>query len=411
VTGIVLESVRKEFAGGVVAVRDISLEVAPGEFVALVGPSGCGKTTTLRMVAGLEEISAGNVRINGRDVTQMPPRHRDIAMVFQNYALYAHMSIRRNMGFGLKMSKLPKEEIARRVDAAAEVLGIVPLLDRKPKQLSGGERQRVAMGRAMVREPAAFLMDEPLSNLDAKLRVEMRGEIVNLQRRLGTPTLYVTHDQIEAMTMGDRVAILRDGDLQQIGSPEELYERPVNAFVATFIGSPAMNLVRGRLHSAHGEPRVRVGGCDLPIVPQLLRRSPRLSDHPPGEVIVGIRPEDFCGPEQAAPGVHGVIDATVVRAESLGSELIVYFELADEQLTVAPVDGGEPAESARDEAEAVIDEAEPVSGTVVPDVIPRLLTARLGRSVPLREPGPERLGFELERLYFFNPQTGQAIGH
>ena len=298
-SGIVLDSVRKEFAGGVVAVNDLNLEIEQGEFVALVGPSGCGKTTTLRMVAGLEEITSGQVTINDRVVTRMPPRQRDIAMVFQNYALYAHMSVRRNMGFGLKMAGMPKDEIRRRVDDAAAMLSVTKLLERKPRQLSGGERQRVAMGRAIVREPAAFLMDEPLSNLDAKLRVEMRAEIVNVQRRLGTPTLYVTHDQVEAMTMGDRVAILRLGELQQLGTPEELYEKPVNVFVATFIGSPAMNLFPGRLVTHNGEPRVSIGSSDIPLSRSVLQRSPKLHEHAADEVVVGIRPEDFSSPEQS----------------------------------------------------------------------------------------------------------------
>jgi len=238
-TGIVLEQVRKEFPGGVVAVNDLSLEVNQGEFLVLVGPSGCGKTTTLRMVAGLEEVTSGEVFIGGKRVTDEPPRSRDIAMVFQNYALYAHMRVKDNIGFGLKMSGHSKGEIRPRVLEAAEILGITDLLDRKPGQLSGGQRQRVAMGRAIVREPAAFLMDEPLSNLDAKLRVEMRAEIISIQRRVDTPTLYVTHDQIEAITMGDRVAILRDGSLEQLGTPDDLYARPANTFVAGFIGTPA----------------------------------------------------------------------------------------------------------------------------------------------------------------------------
>jgi len=222
---ITLESLTKHFPGGVVAVNDLSLEVEPGEFLVLVGPSGCGKTTALRMVAGLEPVTSGQIRINDKLVTKLPPRDRDIAMVFQNYALYAHMSVRGNMAFGLKMARVKKPEIRRRVDEAAAMLGLVDLLDRKPRQLSGGQRQRVAMGRAIVREPAAFLMDEPLSNLDAKLRVEMRGEIIRVQRRIAAPTLYVTHDQTEAMTMGDRVAILRDGLLQQLGTPDEIYDR------------------------------------------------------------------------------------------------------------------------------------------------------------------------------------------
>src|SRR3954449_5718016 len=242
---VVLKHLEKKYPNGFHAVRDVNLEIGDGEFMVLVGPSGCGKSTTLRMVAGLEEVTGGQVRINGRVVTGLAPRHRDIAMVFQNYALYAHMTVGANMGFGLKMAGTPKREIAERVRAAAEILDITDLLARKPRQLSGGQRQRVAMGRAIVREPAAFLMGEPLSNLDAKLRVEMRGEITSLQRRIGTPTLYVTHDQTQAMTMGDRVAILRDGGLGQLGEPAELYERPVNMFVAAFIGSPAMNLIDG----------------------------------------------------------------------------------------------------------------------------------------------------------------------
>ena len=244
---ISLEGVTKRFPGGVVAVDDLSLEVEPGEFLVLVGPSGCGKTTALRMVAGLEPVTSGQIRINDKVVTRLPPRDRDIAMVFQNYALYAHMSVRGNMEFGLKMARMPKDEIRRRVDEAAAMLGLVELLNRKPRQLSGGQRQRVAMGRAIVREPAAFLMDEPLSNLDAKLRVEMRGEIIRVQRRIAAPTLYVTHDQTEAMTMGDRVAILRDGVLQQLGTPDQIYDNPVNTFVAGFIGSPSMNLIEARM--------------------------------------------------------------------------------------------------------------------------------------------------------------------
>jgi multiple sugar transport system ATP-binding protein len=390
VSGIILESVRKEFAGGVVAVNDISLEIERGEFVALVGPSGCGKTTTLRMVAGLEEITAGHVRINGRVVTNVPPRQRDIAMVFQNYALYAHMSVRRNIGFGLKMAGMAKDEIRRRVDTAASVLNIAPLLDRKPKQLSGGERQRVAMGRAIVREPAAFLMDEPLSNLDAKLRVEMRAEIVNLQRRLGTPTLYVTHDQVEAMTMGDRVAILRAGELQQLGTPEELYENPVNVFVATFIGSPAMNLLPGQLQSDNGQCRVVVGGSEVPVPDSVIRRSAKLRDYGSREVVVGIRPEDFSFEQRRD---HG-LDINVVRAESLGSELIVYFD---------------PPGQAADGASSSPEQLAEGTGQLA-DATPRLLTARLARNAALRRAGPGRLSVDPERLYFFDAETGEAIG-
>ncbi len=394
-SGIVLESVRKEFAGGVVAVNDLNLEIEQGEFVALVGPSGCGKTTTLRMVAGLEEITSGQITINDRVVTRMPPRQRDIAMVFQNYALYAHMTVRRNIGFGLKMAGVPKDEIGRRVDDAAAMLSIAKLLDRKPKQLSGGERQRVAMGRAIVREPAAFLMDEPLSNLDAKLRVEMRAEIVNLQRRLKTPTLYVTHDQVEAMTMGDRVAILRSGELQQLGTPEELYERPVNVFVATFIGSPAMNLFPGRLRIDNGQTRVSIGGSDIPLSDAVLRRSPKLHGRPAHEIVVGIRPEDFSSADQSRSGAHSQLDVKIVRAESLGSELIVYFEPLGESSS-----GGEVPPT----QELIAEATDQVAGGT-----PRLLTARLSRTASVREAGPARLAVDLDRLYFFDPKTGDAI--
>jgi multiple sugar transport system ATP-binding protein len=397
VSGIVLKSVRKEFAGGVVAVNDLSLEIEEGEFVALVGPSGCGKTTTLRMVAGLEEITSGEVTINDRVVTRMPPRQRDIAMVFQNYALYAHMTVRRNMGFGLKMAGMPKDEIRRRVDDAAAMLSVTKLLDRKPRQLSGGERQRVAMGRAIVREPAAFLMDEPLSNLDAKLRVEMRAEIVNVQRRLGTPTLYVTHDQVEAMTMGDRVAILRLGELQQLGTPEDLYEQPVNVFVATFIGSPAMNLFPGRLRTDNGECRVSIGSSEIPISDAVLQRSPKLHQHSTPDVVVGIRPEDFNSPEQTRSAGHSQLDVKVVRAESLGSERIVYFE---------PLDGSSSGADGPTTHALVAEATDQAPGGT-----PRLLTARLSRGASVQDEGPARLAVDLDRLYFFDPNTGDAIGH
>jgi multiple sugar transport system ATP-binding protein len=355
--GVVLEGVRKEFPGGVVAVDDVSLEVAPGEFVVLVGPSGCGKSTTLRMVAGLEPLTAGAVRIGGRDVTGLPPRHRDVAMVFQNYALYAHMTVAANIGFGLKMNDMPKAEIAPRVQRAAEILGITELLARKPRQLSGGQRQRVAMGRAIVREPAAFLMDEPLSNLDAKLRVEMRAEITNVQRRIGAPTLYVTHDQTEAMTMGDRVAILRDGVLEQLGTPLELYDAPVNAFVAAFIGSPAMNLVDATIEDDAGARFACFAGARLPIPRD------RLGAFAGERVRLGLRPEDL------GRGGEGIIELPVARTESLGSETIAYLDA-----------GGD-----------------------------RPLLARMDRRAGLREGEPARIPVDLDRLYFFDAETGAAI--
>jgi multiple sugar transport system ATP-binding protein len=360
---ISLDGVTKHFPGGVVAVRELSLEVEPGEFLVLVGPSGCGKTTALRMVAGLEGVTSGEIRINGRAVTRLPPRDRDIAMVFQNYALYAHMSVRGNMGFGLKMAGTPKAEIRRRVDEAAEMLGLVELLDRKPRQLSGGQRQRVAMGRAIVREPAAFLMDEPLSNLDAKLRVEMRGEIIRVQRRIAAPTLYVTHDQTEAMTMGDRVAILRDGVLQQLGTPDEIYDDPVNTFVAAFIGSPSMNLIEARLVRDRGDLAVVFGASRIALPASVPGARPGLAAHAGGEVILGIRPEDL------SASADGAVQTTVERVESLGSELVAYVEAG----------AGRP------------------------------VTARLERKQAVAEGGPLRLTVDPERLYFFDSASGAAI--
>jgi multiple sugar transport system ATP-binding protein len=357
---ITLESVTKHFAGGIVAVDELSLEVEPGEFLVLVGPSGCGKTTALRMVAGLEPVTSGQIRIADRLVTKLPPRDRDVAMVFQNYALYAHMTVRENMAFGLKMARTPKPEIRRRIDEAAEMLGLADLLNRKPRHLSGGQRQRVAMGRAIVREPAAFLMDEPLSNLDAKLRVEMRSEIIRVQRRIAAPTLYVTHDQTEAMTMGDRVAILRDGVLQQLGTPDEIYDDPVNVFVAGFIGSPSMNLVPARLEDGG----VSVAGARLPIPPRVLDTRPGLAAYAGRDVTLGVRPEDF------APAGEDGVELVTRRVESLGSELVAYLEAGE----------GGPA-----------------------------LTARLPRKAEVRDDVPVRLAIDLDRLYFFDPESGRAI--
>jgi multiple sugar transport system ATP-binding protein len=368
-SGIVLERVRKEFPGGVVAVRDLSLTVEPGELVVLVGPSGSGKTTVLRMVAGLETVTAGQVSIAGRIVTGLAPRHRNVAMVFQNYALYAHMTVRANIGFALKMAGMPNHEIRTRVNQAANILGITELLDRKPRQLSGGQRQRVAMGRAIVREPAAFLMDEPLSNLDATLRVEMRAEITNVHQRIGAPTLYVTHDQTEAMTMGNRVAILHQGTLEQIGTPMELYERPVNVFVAGFIGSPAMNLLPATLDSSGDHWYATVGGCRLPIPPTARAALRPFAGH---DILLGLRPEDLVSTHDMRDSEHGIIQATVARTESLGSELLVYLSL----------NGDTPS---------------------------RPLTARLDRRATVHQDTPTRIGVNLQRLYFFNPTTGAAI--
>ena len=364
---ISLESVTKHFPGGVVAVNDLSLEVEPGEFLVLVGPSGCGKTTALRMVAGLEPVTSGEIRINDRTVTRLPPRSRDVAMVFQNYALYAHMSVRNNIGFGLKMAKVPKDEIRRRVDEAAEMLGLTDLLNRKPRQLSGGQRQRVAMGRAIVREPAAFLMDEPLSNLDAKLRVEMRGEIIRVQRRIAAPTLYVTHDQTEAMTMGDRVAILSNGVLQQLGTPEEVYDRPVNAFVAAFIGSPSMNLVDAKLERDGDGLAVTFAGARIPLPDDAAASRPGLAEQVGGPIKLGVRPEDFGRPSGAE------IEVEVTRLESLGSELVAYLT--------------------------------PTGGEDAPQ-----MTARLDRGEKLVQGEKARVTVDVRRLYFFDAVTGDAFG-
>ncbi|MGI8863672.1 MAG: ABC transporter ATP-binding protein [Solirubrobacteraceae bacterium] len=398
-TGIVLEGVTKEFPGGIVAVREISFEVQPGEFMVLVGPSGCGKTTTLRMVAGLEEVSGGEVRIDDRVVTGLPPRHRDIAMVFQNYALYAHMTVRDNIGFGLRMHGMAKKEIHRHVDDAAEILGIVDLLARKPRQLSGGQRQRVAMGRAIVREPAAFLMDEPLSNLDAKLRVEMRAEITNVQRRIRAPTLSVTHDQTEAMTMGDRVAVLQDGVLQQLGSPSELYDHPANIFIAGFIGSPAMNLVATRLENSDGRYVVPFGRSEIVVPPGLLDRRAGLAGYAGREIILGIRPEDISDAARS-PGSDGIVAATVTRTESLGSELVLYFEPARAGASATGPPGAEAAAA---------ENGGPVSVDVLGNPKGTPLTARLGRGASMAEGSTSQLALDLDHLYFFDRASGAAI--
>src|SRR4051795_5215849 len=302
----------KKAYGPVTVIPDLNLDIEDHELMVLVGPSGCGKSTALRMIAGLEEITGGEIEIGHRVVNDVPPKDRDIAMVFQSYALYPHMTVRENLEFGLKIRKTPKAEMDRLVDEAAQILGITGLLDRKPKQLSGGQRQRVAMGRAIVREPAAFLMDEPLSNLDAKLRVEMRGEIIRVQRRIAAPTLYVTHDQTEAMTMGDRVAILRDGVLQQLGTPDEIYDNPVNTFVAGFIGSPSMNLIDARVDGT----AVVFGNTRLEVPEAVTAARPGLAAYAGRDIVLGIRPEDF------RSAGNGTVELMVNRVESLGSELM-----------------------------------------------------------------------------------------
>jgi multiple sugar transport system ATP-binding protein len=370
---------RKSFDGGTVAIDDLDLVVADGEFLVLVGPSGSGKTTVLRVAAGLERATSGDVLIGGEVVNGIAPPDRDIAMVFQTYALYPHMTVYENMAFGLKLHRVGKSEIRQRVHAAAKMLELDELLKRKPAQLSGGQRQRVAMGRAIVREPAAYLMDEPLSNLDAKLRVEMRTYLGTLHQQLRTTTLYVTHDQTEAMTMGDRVAVMRAGRLQQADLPQVLYDRPANTFVAGFIGSPAMNLLRGRLSGDDGAISLKLGEAVLPLPRSLLTRRPGLAGYVGREIIVGIRPEDI---EDAAlvPSANGAsLPVHVTLAEPLGAEVIAHFPLAGEVEPVAAANTG------------------------------ALLTAHLSPRTGARSGQPLRVVIDVERLHFFDPEGEEAV--
>ncbi|MDI3341492.1 MAG: sn-glycerol-3-phosphate ABC transporter ATP-binding protein UgpC [Sphaerobacter sp.] len=332
---VTFDHVTKRF-DGVVAVHDLVLAIEDGEFLVLVGPSGCGKTTALRCLAGLEEVTSGDILIGDRVVTHVPPKDRDIAMVFQNYALYPHMTVRDNLAFGLKLRGTPKEEIERRVKTVAEILGIETLLDRKPKQLSGGQRQRVALGRAIVREPQVFLMDEPLSNLDAKLRVQTRAEIIKLQQRLGTTTVYVTHDQVEAMTMGHRIAVMNAGVLQQLDTPQNLYDHPANLFVATFIGSPAMNVFPAEVTTSPEGVRVVAADVRLTLPPECGARLREWAGKP---ILLGIRPEHFhvvTDPERVAPG--RVVRLPVELVEPLGAETLLHVRGPAEQTLVARVD-------------------------------------------------------------------------
>jgi multiple sugar transport system ATP-binding protein len=379
---IALRGVTKTYPNGFLAVKETDLDVADGEFMVLVGPSGCGKTTLLRMVAGLEDITGGTLTIGGRVVNDLGPKDRDVAMVFQNYALYPHMTVRDNIGFALKLRKLPKEQIQAKVDEAAAVLGLTEWLDRKPGQLSGGQRQRVAMGRAIVREPSVFLMDEPLSNLDAKLRVQMRAEVSRIQRRLGVATLYVTHDQVEAMTMGDRVTVLREGVVQQCADPQTLYDRPANLFVAAFIGSPAMNLYRASV--AEGARSIKLGSqeVDLPEAVRVAR--PALAGYAGTTVVVGLRPEHLpaAGDGDVGPFLEGDVDLI----EALGSELLVHFSIDAERVV---------AEGAADE------EALSLGGAGVARVDPRAAV----------KPGTRgRFVLDVERMHFFDPASGEVIG-
>ncbi|MDA8371543.1 MAG: sn-glycerol-3-phosphate ABC transporter ATP-binding protein UgpC [Nocardiopsaceae bacterium] len=391
-----LAGVGKTYPDGTSAVTDLDLDIADGEFLVLVGPSGCGKTTALRMVAGLEEISSGTLTIGDRVVNRTPARDRDVAMVFQSYALYPHLSVRDNIGFGLQLRKVAKSEIKKRVEAAAETLGLSEHLDRKPRNLSGGQRQRVAMGRAIVRDPQAFLMDEPLSNLDAKLRVQMRAEISRIQRDLGVTTIYVTHDQVEAMTLGDRVAVMKKGVLQQVASPQELYDRPTNIFVAGFIGSPAMNLLQGSLE-ADGDgdgARLALGDQTLAVPGPLLAERPALRGYIGRGVAVGIRPEDMEDAELDGARDGAVLDSTTELVEALGSELLVHF-----RITAAPVVTEDTKELARDAGADGLP-AEAASSGLIARFSPRSRTA-IGH--------PVRVRVDTGRLYFFDPVTGAGI--
>jgi multiple sugar transport system ATP-binding protein len=378
---IEIDSLVKEYPGGVRAVDGVSLQVEEGEFIVLVGPSGCGKTTLLRSIAGLEEVTGGRISIGGRDVTHLAPRDRDIAMVFQNYALYPHMTVRRNLGYGLKVRGVGKNEIGRRVEDVSRLLVLDQLLDRRPASLSGGQRQRVAIGRAMVREPAAFLMDEPLSNLDAKLRVLMRAELARLHQRLGVTTVYVTHDQVEAMTLGHRVAVMRDGVIQQVDAPQTLYKSPANLFVAAFIGSPAMNLVSVEC----SREAIQIGDFSVPVAEVHLPSEAR-------EAIVGVRPEAFEDSQFSRDTRLPTIEVQVDIVEELGADTYVSFGVAAPKLAISDIraaaDGEDDSLFAREQA------------TFLARVDPRT-RARAG--------GRLRLSVDPAQFYYFDPKSGAAL--
>ena len=378
-----MEKVNKVYENGFHAVKDMDLEVKDGEFMVLVGPSGCGKTTALRMVAGLEDITSGTLRIGGKVVNDGTPKERDIAMVFQNYALYPHMSVRDNIGFALKLRKTPKADLTAKVNEAAEILGLTDWLDRKPGQLSGGQRQRVAMGRAIVRQPSVFLMDEPLSNLDAKLRVQMRAEVARIQRHLEVSTIYVTHDQVEAMTMGDRVTVMRSGVLQQVDTPQHLYDNPDNIFVAAFIGSPAMNLYDAVV--SEGARSIKLGSQQIDLPESVRIKRPALTSYAGKDVVVGLRPEHLPAeaPDSTGPKLVGEVDLV----EALGSEQVVHFTIdAHRVLAEGAVD--------KDEAAAVR------SGEGV---------ARVAAKTPVKPGDKLTFAVDIDEMKFFDTKTGLSI--
>jgi multiple sugar transport system ATP-binding protein len=394
---ILLDQVNKIYPGGVKGVDDLNLEIKDGEFMVLVGPSGCGKTTALRSIAGLEEISSGTITIGGKIVNDLPPKDRDIAMVFQNYALYPHMTVEQNLAFGLQQRKTPKDEIKRRVTEVAKMLGLEQYLKRKPAALSGGQRQRVAMGRAIVREPQAFLMDEPLSNLDAKLRVSMRASLTQLHERLGVTTVYVTHDQVEAMTLGHRVCVLRDGQLQQVDTPQTLFDSPVNLFVAGFIGSPAMNFVDAELSRDDG-PAVTFAGHRLPLPDSLIDGKPGLDRYFGRKVILGIRPSDF---EDAllADSSWARMSVRADVTEELGSEIHVIFTIDAPPVHHATI------------SEITGDEEDEDSAAVVLASGKSLWTARVAARSQVRSGQPIELAVDTSNVQFFDPVSALCIGH
>jgi multiple sugar transport system ATP-binding protein len=393
VADIALDQLTKVYGDGTRAVRELDLDVADGEFVVFVGPSGCGKTTALRMIAGLEDITSGTVSVGGQVVNDLPPKARDMAMIFQNYALYPHMNAYDNMAFGLKMRGLDKSEIRRRVHSAAEILGLADVLGKRPRHLSGGQRQRVAMGRAIVREPVAFLMDEPLSNLDAKMRVQMRAEIARIQRDLKVTTVYVTHDQSEAMTLGDRVCVMRGGVLQQVDRPQVLYDRPANLFVAGFIGSPAMNLVEAAIAEADGGLVARFGPHELGFPPELVAERPALRGYAGRRVALGIRPEDI----EDRPGPDAArLEVTVDIREDMGSEVFLHFAV-----DAPPIKAEELRELVGDEAVEAADAQTHHHGSP--------FIAKVARGTAAREGEPAVLAVNTRLLHAFDLESGAAI--